>query len=75
MSLTARAEAAEGRAEWAERAIAGERSRADALRERLDRASADAQAAAQRAEAPEASERARKGQGALRRAWDGWQGR
>jgi hypothetical protein len=75
MSLTARAEAAEGRAERAEKAVAGERSRADALRERLDRANADAQAAAQRAEALEATERARKGQGALRRVWHGLRGR
>ena len=75
MSLTARADAAEGRAERAEKAIAGERSRADSLRERLDRASADAQAATQRAEALEAAERERKGQGTLRRVWDGLRGR
>jgi hypothetical protein len=75
MSLTAHADAAEGRAERAEKALAGERSRADALRERLDRASADAQAAVQRAEALEAAERERKGQGTLRRVWDGLGGR
>lgn len=78
-----------GQLERAEQTLAGERSRADGLRDRLD--AARAEVVAKGAEAEQARERARtaeeqaeelrrendarKARGRLRRAWDGWRGR
>ena len=59
----------------AEAAIAEERARADALRDRLEAAQQQAQEAAQAAEELRQAEAARKARGHLRRAWDGWRGR
>jgi hypothetical protein len=74
--------AAEGRAEKAEAAVEGERSRADALRERLDIAERDlavvrhdAEAVQQAAIELRRAEEARNARGRLRRAWDGWRRR
>jgi chromosome segregation ATPase len=70
--------AAEARADRAEQAIAGERARADALRERLDDATAELHAAQEAATEAlslvQHAERARRARGRLRRAWAAWRG-
>jgi hypothetical protein len=65
-----------------ETALAAERLRADALRDRLDsaeaaarRANADAQGALKAAAELRQAVADRKARGRLRRAWDGWRGR
>jgi hypothetical protein len=54
--------------------VLGERQRADALRDRLETASAEAQEAQERVEALERADAARRAQGRLRRAWAAWRG-
>ena len=66
---------ASARAERAEASIAGERQRTDALRERLDLARAETQAAQNAAEELRQAEAGRKARGRMRRAWDGWRGK
>jgi hypothetical protein len=68
-------DAAKEHVDRAEAAIAEERARADALRDRLEAAQQQAQEAAQAAEELRQAEAARKARGHLRRAWDGWRGR
>jgi hypothetical protein len=63
------------RADRADQALAGERLRADGLRDRLEATNAELRAAQEATEALRQAEHARKARGRLRRAWDGWRGR
>jgi hypothetical protein len=63
------------RAERAEAAVAGERQRADALRDRLETARAETEEARQALDQVRRADEARRARGRLRRAWDGWRGR
>ena len=70
---------AEARAMQAEKAVAAERTRADAdraaMQSRLESAQAELRRALDAAEALHQAEAERKARGALRRAWEAWRGR
>jgi len=75
MEANKRADQAEARAGQAEATVAGERQRADALRDRLAASEAEARAAQDRAAALQLADEARKARGLVARLRAAWRGK